>query len=75
MGPFLLFCGVSSCEYILDIPAWDKQELCLATGRNCVGLHRSLNAIVAQSKNCPFGVNTRTELQSTYTTTSANNGV
>ena len=30
-------------------------------------LYRSLNAIVAQSKNCPFGVNTTTELKNITT--------
>jgi len=35
--------------------------------------YRSLSVIVAQSKNCPYGVNTMTELKNI--TTSDNNGI
>jgi hypothetical protein len=35
---------------------------------------RSLNAIVAQPKNCPFGFNNKTELKNKKTT-SDNNGI
>jgi len=35
---------------------------------------RSLNAIVAQPKNCPFGFNNKTELKN-ITTTLNNNGI
>jgi len=34
MGPFYCFCGVSSCDYVLDIPALGKHELSLTTCRN-----------------------------------------
>ena len=39
-----------------------------------VAAYRSMNAIVAQSKNCPFGVNTTTKLKN-VTTTSNNYGI
>jgi hypothetical protein len=37
-------------------------------------IFRSLNAIVAQPKNCPFGFNNKTDLNN-ITTTSDNNGM
>ena len=36
--------------------------------------YRSLNAILAQSKNCPFGVNTMIQLKN-MTATSHNKGI
>jgi hypothetical protein len=41
---------------------------------SCQKAYRSLNAIVAQSKNCSFGVNTATDLKN-ITYTSGNNGI
>jgi hypothetical protein len=37
--------------------------------------YRLLNAIVAQHKNCPFGVNTTTELKYIQKNISDNNGI
>jgi hypothetical protein len=49
------------------------QDLATVTQNKNQKCH-SLNVIVAQSKNCPFGVNTMIKLKN-ITTTSNNNGI
>jgi hypothetical protein len=51
-----------------------KWQLRTKLRKEILKLYRSLNAIVTQSKNCPFGVNTTIELNNIITT-SVNIGI
>jgi hypothetical protein len=63
---FITRFGCVTAQAVLRIRLQDSQ-FGICGGKN-VFSHRSLNAIVTQSKNCPFGVNTAIDLKNTKTT-------
>ena len=64
-----------ACSEHGRVAAWTWHGTCeLALSRNADRIHRSVNAVVAQLKNCTFGVNTTIQLKN-MTATSNSSGI